>query len=140
MSDFYSDLEDGELFSICDDYAEDLKYRSIAVEARPTFGPSREYYAPAPAPAFTFVSKTAKTSSASFTSGCPSIPYGVAKTNFGIDKTDYASVVRSIEENLLRQINFDFSYWETDFMVNIPTILHITLVRFFLISIFFFLF
>lgn len=121
MSDFYDDLEDGELFSVCDDYTEDLKYRSIAVESRPTIGFSHGYQAPVSAPVFAFMSKAAKTSSGSHTSGCPSIPYGVAKTNFTIDKTDYASVVRSIEENLSSQMCFDFSYLEYDFMVSIPT-------------------
>lgn len=120
MSDFYSDLEDGELFSIGDDYTEDLKYRSIAVAARPMHDFSHGYHAPVSAPVFAFMSKPSKTSSGSSSSGCPSIPYGIPNTCFIVNGTDYPSVVRSIEENLSNQTNFDFSHLEHDFMVNIP--------------------
>lgn len=120
---YFDYLEDGELFSVCDESAEDMVYRSIAVEVRPQV----EYINYQQSPAIYNLSSFNKTSvsmgnklmtnSGSVSTGCPSVPFGMAKTNFIITMADRRMVIESISDHLKTQSNYDFSYIESDFMV-----------------------
>lgn len=123
-SDFFDNLSDEELFNAYEPSEADIKFRSVKVESH-----AGEYFSAyhqqansfsMPTAGQLFKSKiTSKSSSASSVNGCPSVPFGIAKTNFIINKSDYNAVVRSIADNISAHENFDFSYIEHEHMVNI---------------------
>lgn len=123
-SNFYNDGDDEELFNAYEDSSADLKFRSIKIDNN-QHGDYFASYDTQPAHYHTpiggqhaKIAATSKSSSAALSNGCPSIPYGIAKTNFIIENTEYISVVKSVCENLNGHANFDFSFVDSEFMVN----------------------
>lgn len=122
--DYYGDMEgEVELFSVTDGAAEDMVYRSMAVESnRPAAVNFMSHYE-APVynvQAFNKIDLGAgmKSSSASSISGSPSsVPFGMSKMNFVMCMADRRMVIESISDHLKTQSNYDFCYFENDFMV-----------------------
>lgn len=118
--DYYGDMEEVELFSVTDFDAEDMVYRSIAVDSRPAGDYMRSYEAPVYSVSTNNkfgVNMNAKSSSAGTINGCPSVPFGISKTKFVMSMTDSRTVVESINNHLKSQSDFDFSHVEEDHMV-----------------------
>ena len=130
-SDFFDNLSDEELFNAYEPSEADIKFRSVKVESH-----AGEYFSAYHQQANSFsmplagqlfksnITSTKSSSSASSVNGCPSVPFGIAKTNFIINKSDYNAVVRSITDNIQAHENFDFSYIEHEHMVNILKMTH----------------
>lgn len=119
--DYYGDNEEVELFSVSDYIAEDMTYRSIAVDSRPAGDYMRSYEAPVYNVSTNnkfAVNVAAKSSSTASVNGCPSVPFGVSKTKFQMNMTDSRTIVESIYNQLKSQSDFDFSYVEEDHMVS----------------------
>ncbi len=119
--DYYGDMEEVELFSVTDFSAEDMTYRSIAVDSRPAGDYMRAYEAPVYSMSTNSkfaVNVTAKSSSTASVNGCPSVPFGVSKTKFMMNMTDSRTVIESINTHLKSQSDFDFSHVEEDHMVS----------------------
>lgn len=122
-SDFFNDLSsDEELFNAYEHSDVDIKFRSVRVESHQGGDYFSAYHQQSnsfsmPLAGQIFKSNTTSKSSSSSSSGCPSAPFGIAKTNFIINKPDYTTVVRSITENLNGHDNFDFSFVESEHMV-----------------------
>uniref|UniRef100_A0A7S3GQE8 Uncharacterized protein n=1 Tax=Spumella elongata TaxID=89044 RepID=A0A7S3GQE8_9STRA len=117
--DYYGDMEEVELFSVTDFSAEDMTYRSIAVDSRPAGDYMRSYEAPVYSMSKNSkfaVNVTAKSSSTASVNGCPSVPFGVSKTKFMMNMTDSRTVIESINTHLKSQSDFDFSHVEEDHM------------------------
>jgi len=126
--DYYGDMEgEVELFSVTDGAAEDMVYRSMAVDSRmpAPVGFMAHYEAPVySVQAFNKIDLGAgmKSSSASSASGCPSaVPFGMSKTNFVMSMADRRMVIESISDHLKTQSHYDFCYFENDFMVRIAS-------------------
>ena len=112
-SDYYSD-DECELFGY-DEVSEtsvdtgSLKYRSIAVESRHTSAFSADVVI-----GKAFVEQ--KASSASFRSGCPSAPYGMAKNYVTMVRPTFTAVRQAVDEFLTNQADYDFLYFEDEYM------------------------
>lgn len=119
--DYYGDMEEVELFSVTDGDAEDMMYRSIAVDSRPAVGFMAHYEAPVyTTQAFSKINLGTNVKSSSTgagSSGCPSVPFGMSKTNFVMSMADRRMVIESIGDHLKTQSNYDFCFFENDFMV-----------------------
>jgi len=122
-NEFYSDLEDGELFSVCDveDLSGDLKWRAMTVESNHIENDtciSQASWNGKDNQSINTVAifSEAKSSSTSHASFCPSVPFGMAGTNFTVEHSDFNTVFELINNVLLAQNEMDFSYFSDEFL------------------------
>lgn len=127
-ADYFFDLDslsDEEFFSAYEPSDADIKYRSVTVA--PQMGgeylsayhqQSNNYSMPLAGQNFKLNTFSKPTPTVSNSNRCPAAPFGISKTNFIINKSDYNTVTRSIAENLKVHENFDFSFIEQEHLVN----------------------
>ncbi|KAJ1423903.1 hypothetical protein B484DRAFT_451745 [Ochromonadaceae sp. CCMP2298] len=110
-ADSSDDFDNEYVYS--EEFVADLKFRSIKVDEQG----GDFFYQPASHVDFgqAFAKSAVKSSSGSG-SDCPSVPFGIARTNFPVEKSDYGSVVQAIHDTLLAQEDHDFSFVDHEHM------------------------
>mmetsp|Transcript_108987 Transcript_108987/g.213550 ORF Transcript_108987/g.213550 Transcript_108987/m.213550 type:complete len:394 (+) Transcript_108987:84-1265(+) len=114
-SNYYTEMDHIDLYGfeeVCD-VAENLKYRSITVDSRPTTVFARASEVDVSSSKNYWEMKMATGSSYST---CPSAPFGMSKNSFPISRPSYSAVKESVELFLESQYRFDFFYVEGEFM------------------------
>jgi hypothetical protein len=114
-ADSSDDFDNEYVYS--EEFVEDLKFRSIKVDQQG----GDFFYQPASHVDFgqAFAKSAVKSSSGSG-SDCPSVPFGIARTNFPVENLDYGSVVQAIHDTLVAQVDHDFSFVDHEHMVRPP--------------------
>lgn len=117
-NDFFNDQDD-ELFNAYEGPDADLKFRSVKVESGISHEP--HFYHDSRPTGSDFLLETqffkkVKEAAASNGNVCPSLPFGMSKTNFSMTNTDCGSVIQSVTNYLSGLTEHDFSFIKDDFM------------------------